>query len=158
MSTYAPVVTAAAEIRDEEIVKPSIHATITVAAGGAEGITLSTASSKIWIEDGTKVHLEPTVEEQPATYHLLFEAGEGIVSFQIPAAEFPLDAEDTASIPVNPGVTGRDFRLSFTNDIPKDGTSKSVRFFIRWKGTLEEGLLALFHSTDPTILLDPPKS
>lgn len=168
MSTHVMVPMAEVEGRKANPANKQVHATIEVAAdpNDPEGLVLSTTSDQISIEDGETIRLQPASSlDQPAAYHLTFKAGAGVGSFgsiDIPAAEISLSGnkeKSTAFIPVH-RVTEKLFRMTFTNNVPKDpGVSTSVNFFINWTTAGEPAASSRVRQhTDPTILLDPPKS
>jgi hypothetical protein len=154
MSTQALALSVEEESPSQKLVESTgitVTATITVTAG-AGGLAFS-SSNPLVKAHGTDIKLEPTSStEGPVTYNLIFVAGEGIASFEDPAAEISIDGIK-ARFNVSPATT-TSFSMTFVNDLPVGHHPIPIEFFVNW----ETPLLELFRSEDPTIILDPPKS
>lgn len=158
MSTQAQALVAEVESLEELVVsKTVIDATILVTAVGPEDLVFSSSSPAISI-DGNDVTLQPlSSKEQPVLYNLRFVAGFGVELFLTPAATF---GEQQGTLAVNPGDLGRDFRLSFVNDLGPLA-KVSYDFTIHWAQPNPDGSQSAFVqrvATDPTIILEAPNS
>lgn len=137
--------------QDLAVTGTTVTATIRVTSG-TDGLSFTSLNPLVKAQ-GTDIALEPISSNvKPVTYNLIFEAGEGIASFQTPAAEISIDGTE-AKFNVNPATT-TSFSMTFVNDLPVGHKPISISFFINWNTPL----LEFFRSQDPTIVLDPPKS
>jgi hypothetical protein len=162
MSTQAHAV-AELESIEEQVAgtKTVIEATVIVTAVGPADLSFSSSSPAISIKD-KDITLQPlSSQQQPVLYNLLFLVGEGIRSFDTPAAEFRTD-EKKAALAVNPGGFGQEFSLSFINDLAPASEPVLYDFDISWIASVEPGvegaLVVRRRVTDPTIVLGPPNS
>jgi hypothetical protein len=155
---------ALALVREEESLLTSVgaasapvNATILVSVDAAtKSLSFQSFNSQV-IVNGTDITLQPGTT--PVDFTLLFLAGEGIVSFQTPAAEIWQDPETKkVGYSVNPNSGGTSFTMSFRNRLVHEDPQASYSFTLFWNPPSNSVSPELFMSEDPTILLNPPNS